>query len=209
MTAPSASFSSAALNSRTRTCRCDIIRASACSATRLVNVGCRHCVGDEHDAHHRPAVSLRGPRCRPCSLRTKTQDAAPGDAEAQGTREAASQARRTAETRGPRAQARTNDAYSYTGSDGAASETRLVTNGTRQRVELGQKSVVITQCDTRQILQVSDEAKVYVALPIERRRRPRPRRRKRPASWRTRRRLLTPAKRRTCSGSARAASRPP
>ena len=56
---------------------------------------------------------------------------------------------------------------SYTGSDGAASETRLVTNGTRQRVELGQKSVVITQCDTRQILQVSDEAKVYVALPIE------------------------------------------
>lgn len=55
----------------------------------------------------------------------------------------------------------------YTGSDGAASETRLVTNGTRQRVELGQKSVVITQCDTKQILQVSDQAKVYVALPID------------------------------------------
>lgn len=55
----------------------------------------------------------------------------------------------------------------YTGSDGAAAETRLVTNGTRQRVELGQKSVVITQCDTKQILQVSEQAKVYVALPID------------------------------------------
>ena len=56
---------------------------------------------------------------------------------------------------------------SYTASDGAASETRLITNGIRQRVELGQKSVVITQCDTKQILQVSDRAKVYVALPID------------------------------------------
>ncbi len=45
---------------------------------------------------------------------------------------------------------------SYTGTDCAPSETRLVNNGTRQRVELGQKSVVITQCDTKQILQVSD-----------------------------------------------------
>ena len=56
---------------------------------------------------------------------------------------------------------------SYTASDGAASETRLVTNGIRQRVELGQKSVVITQCDTKQILQVSDRAKVYVVLPLD------------------------------------------
>lgn len=56
---------------------------------------------------------------------------------------------------------------SYTASDGAASETRLITNGTRQRVELGQKGIVITQCDTKQILQVSDSAKVYVVLPID------------------------------------------
>ena len=56
---------------------------------------------------------------------------------------------------------------SYTASDGAASETRLITNGIRQRVELGQKSVVITQCDTKQILQVSDKAKAYIALPID------------------------------------------
>jgi hypothetical protein len=56
---------------------------------------------------------------------------------------------------------------SYTSSDGAASETRLISNGIRQRVELGQKSVVITQCDAKQILQVSDQARVYVALPID------------------------------------------
>ena len=50
----------------------------------------------------------------------------------------------------------------YTGGDGASSETRLITNGQRQRVELGDGTAVITQCDAKQILQVNDKAKVYV-----------------------------------------------
>jgi len=55
----------------------------------------------------------------------------------------------------------------YTGSNGQSSETRLVTNGVRQRVELGDGVAVITQCDAKQILQVSDKAKLYVAMPID------------------------------------------
>jgi hypothetical protein len=55
----------------------------------------------------------------------------------------------------------------YTSSDGQASETRLITNGTRQRVELGDGVSVITQCDTKQILQVNDKAKLYVTLPLD------------------------------------------
>lgn len=55
----------------------------------------------------------------------------------------------------------------YTSPDGQASDTRLVTNGTRQRVELGDGVSVITQCDTKQILQINDKAKLYVALPLD------------------------------------------
>jgi len=55
----------------------------------------------------------------------------------------------------------------YTGADGGSSETRLITNGLRQRVELGDGTAVITQCDTKQILQVNDAARVYVALPLD------------------------------------------
>jgi hypothetical protein len=55
----------------------------------------------------------------------------------------------------------------YTGGDGASSETKLITNGQRQRIELGDGTAVITQCDTKQILQVNDKAKVYVSLPVD------------------------------------------
>lgn len=55
----------------------------------------------------------------------------------------------------------------YTSPDGQASETKLMTNGTRQRIELGDGVSVITQCDTKQILQVNDKAKLYVALPLD------------------------------------------
>lgn len=55
----------------------------------------------------------------------------------------------------------------YTSPDGQASETKLITNGTRQRIELGDGVSVITQCDTRQILQVNDKAKLYVAMPLD------------------------------------------
>jgi hypothetical protein len=55
----------------------------------------------------------------------------------------------------------------YTGADGQASETTLLSNGTRQRVELGDGTVVITQCDAKQILQINDKAKLYVALPLD------------------------------------------
>jgi hypothetical protein len=55
----------------------------------------------------------------------------------------------------------------YTGGDGASSETKLITNGQRQRIELGDGTAVITQCDAKQILQVNDKAKVYVSLPID------------------------------------------
>ena len=55
----------------------------------------------------------------------------------------------------------------YTGSGGQSSDTRLITNGVRQRVELGDGVAVITQCDAKQILQVSDKAKLYVAMPID------------------------------------------
>ncbi|HYT65786.1 MAG TPA: hypothetical protein VEL51_05170 [Vicinamibacterales bacterium] len=55
----------------------------------------------------------------------------------------------------------------YTSADGQASETKLITNGMRQRVELGDGVAVITQCDAKQILQVNDKAKIYVALPLD------------------------------------------
>jgi hypothetical protein len=55
----------------------------------------------------------------------------------------------------------------YTSPDGQASETKLITNGTRQRIELGDGVSVITQCDTKQILQVNDKAKLYVAMPLD------------------------------------------
>ena len=55
----------------------------------------------------------------------------------------------------------------YSGSGGQSSETRLVTNGVRQRVELGGGVAVITQCDAKQILQVNDKAKLFVAMPID------------------------------------------
>jgi hypothetical protein len=55
----------------------------------------------------------------------------------------------------------------YSGSGGQSSETRLITNGVRQRVELGDGVAVITQCDAKQILQVNDKAKLYVAMPID------------------------------------------
>jgi hypothetical protein len=55
----------------------------------------------------------------------------------------------------------------YTGSDGQAAETTLLTNGVRQRVDLGNHVAVITQCDAKQILHVNDLAKLYVALPLD------------------------------------------
>ena len=55
----------------------------------------------------------------------------------------------------------------YTGGDGASSETKLITNGQRQRIELGDGTAVITQCDAQQILQVNDKAKLYVSLPLD------------------------------------------
>lgn len=55
----------------------------------------------------------------------------------------------------------------YIAQDGQASETRMITNGTRQRVEIGEGVSVITQCDTKQILQVNDKWKMYVALPLD------------------------------------------
>ena len=55
----------------------------------------------------------------------------------------------------------------YTGADGASSETTLISNGRRQRIELGDGTTVITQCDAKQILQVNDKAKVYVSLPLD------------------------------------------
>ena len=55
----------------------------------------------------------------------------------------------------------------YTGGDGSSSETKLITNGQRQRIELGDGTSVITQCDAKQILQVNDKAKVYVSLPLD------------------------------------------
>ena len=55
----------------------------------------------------------------------------------------------------------------YTATDGQTSETKLISNGTRQRIELGDGVSVITQCDTNQILQVNDKAKLYVALPLD------------------------------------------
>jgi hypothetical protein len=56
---------------------------------------------------------------------------------------------------------------SYTAGDGQASETTLLSNGTRQRVDLGGGVAVITQCDTKQTIQVNDNARVYVALPFD------------------------------------------
>jgi hypothetical protein len=55
----------------------------------------------------------------------------------------------------------------YTSADGHTSETRLLSNGTRQRVELGSGVSVITQCDTKQTIQVNDHARVYLALPSD------------------------------------------
>jgi hypothetical protein len=55
----------------------------------------------------------------------------------------------------------------YTGPDGRTSETTLLSNGTRQRIELGDGVSVITQCDTKQILQINDKSKLYVALPLD------------------------------------------
>jgi hypothetical protein len=54
----------------------------------------------------------------------------------------------------------------YTGPDGQTTETTLVSDGTRQRVDIGLGVSVITQCDTNQILQVNDKAKLYVAVPL-------------------------------------------
>ena len=42
----------------------------------------------------------------------------------------------------------------YTGTAGQAAETKITSNGMRERVDLGNGTVVITQCDTKQILQV-------------------------------------------------------
>ena len=55
----------------------------------------------------------------------------------------------------------------YTAADGQISSTTMMSNGVRQRVELGRGVAVITQCDTRQIIQVNDKAKIYVATPLE------------------------------------------
>jgi hypothetical protein len=55
----------------------------------------------------------------------------------------------------------------YTASDGQSSETKITTNGVRQRVELGDGVAVITQCDAKQILQVNDKAKLYVVQPLD------------------------------------------
>jgi hypothetical protein len=52
----------------------------------------------------------------------------------------------------------------YTAADGRTSETKLTSDGIRQRIDLGDGVAVITQCDTHQILQVSDNAKLYVSL---------------------------------------------
>ena len=55
----------------------------------------------------------------------------------------------------------------YAAPDGQTSETKLTSNGVRQRVELGDGVAVITQCDTKQILQLNDKHKLYVALPLD------------------------------------------
>ena len=54
----------------------------------------------------------------------------------------------------------------YTGADGQTSTTTLTSNGVRERVDLGRGVAVITQCDTKQIIQVNDKAKTYVTLPL-------------------------------------------
>jgi hypothetical protein len=55
----------------------------------------------------------------------------------------------------------------YTTADGQTSATTLMSNGIRQRVELGRGVAVITQCDTKQIIQVNDTAKTYVTMPLD------------------------------------------
>jgi hypothetical protein len=55
----------------------------------------------------------------------------------------------------------------YTTADGQTSATTLMSNGIRQRVELGRGVAVITQCDTKQIIQVNDTARTYVTMPLD------------------------------------------
>jgi len=55
----------------------------------------------------------------------------------------------------------------YTAADGQTSTTTMMSNGVRQRVELGRGVAVITQCDRKQIIQVNDTAKIFVAVPLD------------------------------------------
>jgi len=55
----------------------------------------------------------------------------------------------------------------YSGSGGQTSETKIISNGVRERVEIGEGVSVITQCDTKQVVQVNDKAKLYVVQPLD------------------------------------------
>lgn len=55
----------------------------------------------------------------------------------------------------------------YTSADGGTSETKITTNGMRERVDLGDGVTVITQCDAKQVVQINDKAKAYLVMPLD------------------------------------------